>query len=150
MKLERQKHPRVREEMRKATAERRALKEGMMPRPKDLEPKPQLSNYSPLAAYMRLAEVNAYAVGQATGLSVKVINDLMRGDHEPSVSTAYLLEIVTKGAVPMSAWVGLPKIRARIARLTAELPDEVRRLFVLSAKSPLLGRRSKGEEDNEN
>jgi transcriptional regulator with XRE-family HTH domain len=90
-----------------------------MPRPKDVDvPKEdaKVEHYSPLAQYLKLNGISLSSFTRALGVDFKTIQELHSGASVPGLATAYEIERLTKGVVPMEAWLIVPKARASLKR----------------------------------
>jgi len=80
---------------------------------------------SPLAAYMDIRDLSMGSMCKVTGIDHKTLKALKDGHAVPSLVTAYLIELSTKGAVPMESWMGTPRARITLQQMMERMPEEV-------------------------
>jgi len=86
---------------------------------------------TPVDAYMRVTGIRTRALARALGHSGEAtLIGWTNGDHIPSVVDAWLVELVTKGAIPMPSWAGTGKGKALFSKRMAEMPEDVRRMLL--------------------
>ncbi len=99
-----------------------------MPRPTEEEvgePSAELSaqHLSPLGIYLKnVAKVSIGAFSRAMGVHEKTVSEWATGKGMPLLPAAYEIERLTKGVVPMEAWLGLPQAKAMLAKMRATQP----------------------------
>ncbi len=99
-----------------------------MPRPEVNLPEVTPEVDSPLGLYLKLNGVTEAAFARAMGgvhTSVKTWAD---GSSVPSLVAAYEIERVTKGAVPMEAWLGMARAKEGLKSFRLKQPAEVRKM----------------------
>src|SRR6476659_7230127 len=86
-------------------------------------------NKSPLGIYLRkTSKISITAFARALGVPVKTAQDWSYGVSLPTLPAAWEIERLTKGAVPMEAWLALPKAKEMLARWREHQSEEMLRL----------------------
>lgn len=119
----------IKDEAAKAKAPRR------MPRPEreDLPRAPagnvdDKRTLSPLGMYFKLNNISTTAFAKGIGLAHKTVLELRDGKTVPLLEVAYEIERVTKGVVPMEAWLGTAKSKAKLAAIRAKQPEAIKHM----------------------
>lgn len=105
----------------------------LMPRPKPkelpkLDPRMESGARSPLGIYLGSNGITNGALARALGMPVRAVQDWAFGASVPSLTAAYEIERVTKGVVPMEAWLGMPQAKKLLATWRAHQTKEVREI----------------------
>lgn len=74
--------------------------------------------------YLKQAGVGFRSFAYVTGRDHGTIANIARGDSLPDLPTAYLIEICTRGVVPMETHLGSPVGRMRMQNLWNSMPQE--------------------------
>lgn len=83
---------------------------------------------SPLGIYMKGNGISKTAFSKAMGIAHKTTLELCSGKTMPGLVMAWEIERVTKGVVPMEAWLAMPQAKKMIASMREKQPDDVKRI----------------------
>lgn len=96
------------------------------PEPANLEPPGEdtitAKFETPLSIYLRVGGISQSAFARAMGVGQKSVADWSQGSAFPSLTAAYEMERISKGVIPMEAWMGHPQARSQVARWRTEQP----------------------------
>jgi hypothetical protein len=103
-----------------------------MPRPRPEEVGEPLSApaegfKSPLGIYLKMNGLSLTSFVRAIGVEYRTAMEWTRGESLPTLPAAFEIEKITKGAVPMEAWLGLPQAKTFLARMRAKQTPDVQR-----------------------
>ena len=85
-------------------------------------------SFSPLGVYLRMNNISDTAMARAVGTNFNTIVLLATGKQSPSLALAYEMERITKGCIPMEAWLAVPRAKKRMAELRGKQPTAVREI----------------------
>lgn len=101
-----------------------------MPRPTDEElgeaPTEGGTYKTPLALYLEMNGISQNAFARASGFSFQSVMDWVRGARMPTLAAAYEIERISKGVVPMEAWLASPSNKSMLSRIRGRQPEEIR------------------------
>lgn len=83
---------------------------------------------TPLAAYLRANGVPITAFARAMGVPFRSVYQWLQGLNCPTLASAWMIEWVTKGVVPMECWLAHPAIRAQLADWKSKQPEDMQKL----------------------
>ena len=98
------------------------LPESVVPR----NPKLPDGSASPLGVYLKLNTLSTAAFSRAMGCPLRTIQQWVSGQSLPSLPAAYEIERMTKGVVPMEAWLAHPGAKSMIAEWRSYQPEGLR------------------------
>lgn len=81
---------------------------------------------SPLGVYLITTGMSVKSIARAVGVKFITAQQWAYGEAMPTIPYAFEIERVTKGAVVIEAWLGMPKAKITLARIREAQPEEVR------------------------
>ena len=81
---------------------------------------------SPLRVYLKLNSVSEQSFARALGVVLRTVQLLAKGETLPTLPVAYEIERITKGVVPIEAWLGVDRGLKMLGELREKQPEGVR------------------------
>lgn len=83
---------------------------------------------SPLGIYLRINGISTATFAKAMGAPWRSVQQWAKGAVVPHLAYCYEIERITKGVVPMEAWLGIPTCKEYIAKIRAYQPESIRKM----------------------
>ncbi len=99
---------------------------------------------SPLGLYLKQNRLSEVSMARALGLARLAVQKLTRGESLPSLPVAFEIERITKGVVPIEAWLGMPRALEAVRGLRAKQPEGIKE--ALAPHAPVVGAVSADKE----
>lgn len=91
-----------------------------------LPPGPKHKAKTVLAQYLNVSHVSKRSMARALGVGVATCDNWIQGTVQPSIAAAYEIERITKGCVPIEAWLACPSAKRTLAEMRRKQPDALR------------------------